>query len=102
MPRSALTAGLAPLSTHKHTFLDGLHEQDLRAFSLRVSCCCRCWPPVAAATQVVCTEKDQPYLASRNNPLLKVPDGMTQPNRAEALAIPEPTAGRHTRLQLPG
>jgi len=37
----------------------------------------------------VCTEKDQPYLTSRSNPLLKVPDGMTQPNRAEALAIPE-------------
>lgn len=46
--------------------------------------------------QVVCTEKTEPYMASRNNPLLKVPDGMTQPNRAEALAIPEPTAGRHT------
>ncbi|MFC4310047.1 hypothetical protein ACFPN2_13230 [Steroidobacter flavus] len=44
----------------------------------------------------VCVEKEQPYLASRNNPQLKVPDGMTQPNRAEALAIPEPTAGRHT------
>ena len=46
--------------------------------------------------RAVCTEKDQPYLASRNNPQIKVPDGMTQPNRAEALSIPEPTAGRHT------
>ena len=52
-----------------------------------------CWGGDKA---VVCTEKDQPYLASRNNPLLKVPDGMTQPNRAESLAIPDPTAGRHT------
>lgn len=39
--------------------------------------------------EVVCTEKKEPYLASRNNPLLKVPDGMTQPNRSEALAIPD-------------
>lgn len=46
--------------------------------------------------KVVCTEKNEPYMASRNNPLLKVPDGMTQPNRTESLAIPEPTAGRHT------
>lgn len=46
--------------------------------------------------EVVCAEKNEPYLASRNNSLLKVPDGMTQPNRSEALAIPEPTAGRHT------
>ena len=48
------------------------------------------------ADKVVCTEKTEPYMASRNNPLLKVPDGMTQPNRTESLAIPEPTAGRHT------
>ncbi|HEY5760938.1 MAG TPA: hypothetical protein VIU34_34165 [Steroidobacter sp.] len=46
--------------------------------------------------KVVCTEKTEPYMASRTNPLLKVPDGMTQPNRTESLAIPEPTAGRHT------
>lgn len=39
--------------------------------------------------EVVCSEKNEPYLASRNNPQLKVPDGMTQPNRSEALAIPE-------------
>jgi hypothetical protein len=46
--------------------------------------------------EVVCKEKNEPYLAARNNAMLKVPDGMTQPNRAEALTIPEPTAGRHT------
>src|SRR6186713_1758325 len=55
----------------------------------------------------VCSEKDQPYLGSRNNPLLKVPDGMTQPNRSEALAIPEaapagkPSAGRTACLDEP-
>jgi hypothetical protein len=37
----------------------------------------------------VCPERNEPYLTSRNNPLLKVPDGMSQPNRAEALSIPE-------------
>jgi hypothetical protein len=40
-------------------------------------------------SEQVCPERNEPYLASRNNPLLKVPDGMTQPNRAEALSIPE-------------
>ncbi|MBL8269962.1 MAG: hypothetical protein JNL55_26435 [Steroidobacter sp.] len=39
--------------------------------------------------EVVCSEKNEPYLTSRNNVQLKVPDGMTQPNRSEALAIPE-------------
>lgn len=37
----------------------------------------------------VCPETNEPYLASRNNPQLRVPDGMTQPDRSEALTIPE-------------
>jgi hypothetical protein len=36
-----------------------------------------------------CTDPDEPYLAARNNAQLKVPDGLTQPNRAEALTIPD-------------
>lgn len=40
-------------------------------------------------TEQVCAEKNEPYLGSRNNNLLKVPDGLSQPNRSEALAIPE-------------
>lgn len=36
-----------------------------------------------------CPERREPYLAARNNAPLKVPDGMTQPNRSEALTIPE-------------
>jgi hypothetical protein len=36
-----------------------------------------------------CVDPDQPYLGARSNPPLRVPDGMTQPNRSEALAIPE-------------
>jgi hypothetical protein len=35
-----------------------------------------------------CIDPDEPYLAARNNAQLQVPDGMTQPNRAEALTIP--------------
>ena len=35
-----------------------------------------------------CIDPDEPYLAARNNAQLQVPDGMTQPNRAEALSIP--------------
>jgi hypothetical protein len=64
-----------------------------------VVCCALLLPLLAACgggEKVVCTEKNEPYMGSRNNPLLKVPDGMTQPNRTESLAIPEPTAGRHT------
>jgi hypothetical protein len=53
----------------------------------------------------VCAEKDQPYLASRNNPQLKVPDGMTTPNRSEALTIPDaksaPRSGRTACLDEP-
>jgi hypothetical protein len=59
----------------------------------RLALCCGLLLPLLAAcgggSEVVCAEKDQPYLSSRNNPVLKVPDGMTQPNRSEALAIPE-------------
>jgi hypothetical protein len=36
-----------------------------------------------------CVDPHEPYLGARNNPQLHVPDGMTQPNRSEALAIPE-------------
>jgi hypothetical protein len=36
-----------------------------------------------------CVDPDEPYLGAKNNPQLHVPDGMTQPNRSEALAIPE-------------
>jgi hypothetical protein len=36
-----------------------------------------------------CVDPHEPYLGARTNPPLHVPDGMTQPNRSEALAIPE-------------
>lgn len=36
-----------------------------------------------------CVDPDEPYLAARNNPQLKMPEGLTQPDRSAALAIPE-------------
>jgi len=36
-----------------------------------------------------CVDPDEPYLHARNNPTLKVPDGMTSPDSSEALAIPD-------------
>lgn len=35
-----------------------------------------------------CIDPDEPYLSARNNPQLRIPEGMTQPNRSEALTIP--------------
>jgi hypothetical protein len=35
-----------------------------------------------------CIDPDEPYLTARDNPPLRVPEGMTAPNRAEALTIP--------------
>jgi hypothetical protein len=35
-----------------------------------------------------CADSDEPYLGARTNAPLHVPDGMSQPNRSEALAIP--------------
>jgi hypothetical protein len=54
----------------------------------------------------VCTPPDEPYLSARNNGPLRVPEGMTSPSRAEALAIPEvrPTpsnSGRSACLDEP-
>jgi hypothetical protein len=47
--------------------------------------------PLLAAcggSEPTCTEPDDPYLGAHSNPPLHVPDGMTQPNRSEALGIP--------------
>jgi hypothetical protein len=37
----------------------------------------------------VCKTTDEPYLTARNNEPLRVPQGMSTPNRSEALAIPD-------------
>jgi hypothetical protein len=77
----------------------------------RLALCLGVLLPLLAACgggkEQVCSEKNEPYLTSRNNELLKVPDGMTQPNRSEALAIPDTrsaaprTAGRTSCLDEP-
>jgi hypothetical protein len=43
----------------------------------------------------VCETPDEPYLTARNNEPLRVPQGMSMPNRAEALAIPDVNAPRN-------
>jgi hypothetical protein len=52
-----------------------------------------------------CIDPEEPYLGARSNAPLRVPDGMTQPNRSEALAIPEAkpsnSAGRTACLDEP-
>ena len=75
----------------------------------RLGVCCALLLPLLAGcfggSDTVCAEKNEPYLGSRNNPLLKVPDGMTQPNRADALTIPDAkgpkAAGRTACLDEP-
>jgi hypothetical protein len=65
--------------------------------------------PLLAAcggSEPTCTDPDEPYLGARSNPQLHVPDGMTQPNRSEALAIPaekgdRKQAGRTSCLDEP-
>jgi hypothetical protein len=40
-----------------------------------------------------CVDDDEPYLAARSNPPLKVPEGLTQPDRSAALEVPPAKAG---------
>jgi hypothetical protein len=64
--------------------------------------------PLLAAcggSEPTCVDPQEPYLGARSNPPLHVPDGMTQPNRSEALAIPAPksasSAGHTSCLDAP-
>jgi hypothetical protein len=58
--------------------------------------CALCLPLLAACggDEVVCAEPNEPYVVARSTPPLRVPDGMTQPNHSEALAIPSSQAKR--------
>jgi hypothetical protein len=47
--------------------------------------------------ELTCDDSDGPYRAARSNPPLHVPDGMSQPNRSEALAIPDTQPGKAGR-----
>ncbi len=44
-----------------------------------------------------CTDTDAPYVQAREHPPLQVPEGMSAPNRSEALAIPEVKASEAER-----
>jgi uncharacterized lipoprotein len=46
----------------------------------------------ACGSSKTCIDEDEPYLSARNNPPLRVPAGLSQPNRAGALTIPEAPA----------
>jgi len=39
-----------------------------------------------------CVDNDEPYLTAQDNPRLKIPDGLTQPDRSAALEVPAPRA----------
>lgn len=58
--------------------------------------CVLCLPLLAACGggERVCDDPDDPYLGARSTAPLRVPDGMTQPNHSEALAIPKEQAKR--------
>ena len=61
----------------------------------KLSWLCALFLPLLAAcggSAPDCIDPEEPYLGARTNPPLQVPDGMTQPNRSEALAIPAPKA----------
>ena len=43
----------------------------------------------ACGRERTCVDPDAPYRQAKDHPALQVPDGLTNPNRSEALAIPE-------------
>ncbi len=48
--------------------------------------------PLLAAcggSEPICAERNEPYLSERDNPPLRVPEGLSAPSRSEALTIPE-------------
>jgi hypothetical protein len=60
----------------------------------------------ACGGERTCIDPDEPYLSARSNAPLRVPAGLSQPNRSEALAIAEvkpapATAGRTACLDEP-
>lgn len=59
--------------------------------SLRILCALSVLPILAACggSEQVCENLDEPYQSARSNPQLRVPEGLSQPTRSEALAIPD-------------
>lgn len=50
----------------------------------------------ACGRERTCVDPDAPYRQAKDHPPLQVPEGLTNPNRSEALAIPEAKAGAST------
>lgn len=46
-----------------------------------------------------CGDPDEPYLAARNNAGLQIPEGLSNPDRAAALKIPDAPAGASANAQ---
>lgn len=73
------------------------------SFSMKLSFSSRAsaprWPLWAALVPLVlagcgggerrtCVDPDEPYLSARSHPPLRVPEGLSEPNRSEGMAIP--------------
>jgi hypothetical protein len=67
--------------------------RDLASFRFVLTAAFAFLAACGGGSNAVCTEKDQPYMAARDHGPLQVPDGMSQPNRAESLEIPQPKTG---------
>ena len=75
---------------------------DLLPVSLRrLTACSALLLPLLAGcfggnSEAVCPERNEPYLSAQNNPQLRVPEGMTPPDRSEALTIPDVKPGNRS------
>lgn len=47
------------------------------------------WLAACGGSTRTCVNPDEPYLAAKNNPPLRVPDELSPPDRSEALAVPQ-------------
>lgn len=50
----------------------------------------------------ICRESNEPYLAARSHPPLRIPEGMTFPDRSGALEVPPAPEGAPQRPARPG
>lgn len=61
-----------------------------RMMSRLVLLCALTTLAACGGSNAVCTRADEPYLAARDHPELRVPPDLTQPDRSGALTVPEP------------
>jgi hypothetical protein len=65
---------------------------DRLSFSARVALVavgCAVLLSACGGRQRACVDPNEPYLAAQNNPPLRIPEGLTAPNRSEGLVIPD-------------